>query len=164
MEVREIPGWRGYFATDDGRILSTRRVWINELKPRITPEGYLRVHLVDEDSVAHHKFVHALILEAFSGSRPPENQCRHLNGVKTDNRLCNLVWGTVAENHLDKQTHRTVARGSSQGGSKLVESQVKDIKVRLRSGEKTGKLANDFAVSRSTIDAIKYGRNWAHIL
>jgi len=46
--------------------------------------------------------VHKIILETFVGPCPKGMEARHLNDVKTDNRLgANLVYGTHAENMKD---------------------------------------------------------------
>lgn len=164
MIVKPIPEWPGYHATDDGRILSTRRVFLCELKPERTRHGYLRVCLVDgDDGDTVHWSVHTLVLEAFVGPRPDGHQARHLNGIRTDNRASNLAWGTVAENHADKAIHGTTARGARQGSSLLVEEDVIEIKKRLARGDRIGAISSAFAVSRSAIDAIKAGRNWRHV-
>lgn len=53
--------------------------------------------------------VHILICETFYGPRPStsRHEVRHLNGIRTDNRLENLRWGTVSENALDRVRHGT---------------------------------------------------------
>ena len=103
-----IPGYEDeYEASDQGRIRSVDRVVQFSdgrrrhyrgqiLKPRLTKYGYPVVGLRQR---AHH--VHRLVLETFVGPRPPDMQCRHLDDVKTNNKLANLVWGTVRENRMD---------------------------------------------------------------
>lgn len=47
-------------------------------------------------------------------------------------------------------------------GAKLTEAQVKGLKQRLAEGEQDYQgLANEYQVSKSTIQAIKQGRNWS---
>lgn len=46
---------------------------------------------------------------------------------------------------------------------KLTEGDVRTIKRRLARGERGADLANEFAVGRGTISAIKTGRNWSHV-
>ncbi len=45
--------------------------------------------------------VHNLVAPVFLGPRPEGMSCRHINDVKTDNRVENLAWGTHAENMRD---------------------------------------------------------------
>ncbi len=164
MHILPIPGWPGYHATEDGRIASTRRGVLRELVPERTVHGYHRVCLMPANGgPAEHHSVHALVLLTFVGPRPEGEQARHLNGIRTDNRRENLAWGTVAENHDDKRVHGTVARGSRQGSAILDEAAVREIKARLAGGATAMALAAEFGVSRSTVDAIKHGRNWAHV-
>lgn len=77
-----------------------------------TPGGYRQVKLPNRESASpgaqRTAFVHALVLEAFVGPRPaPEMEARHLNGVPSDNRLSNLIWGTASENAFDRVRHGT---------------------------------------------------------
>jgi hypothetical protein len=54
------------------------------------------------------RYVHELVLEAFSEPRPaPWMQGRHLDGLYLNNRAVNLAWGTPAENAQDKIRHGT---------------------------------------------------------
>src|SRR5262249_4354731 len=62
--------------------------------------GYLCVFFRGE------QYVHRLVLEAFVGPCPPGMEARHVNGIKTDNRLVNLQWGTHRQNMRDKATHK----------------------------------------------------------
>jgi hypothetical protein len=53
-------------------------------------------------------YVHALVLQAFVGARPvtkDRGEIRHLDGDKTNNKLTNLVYGTVVENGADRVKH-----------------------------------------------------------
>jgi hypothetical protein len=83
-------------------------------KPVADGNGYLRVQ-VRKAGRPLDLSVAAEVLTAFVGPRPAGNEVRHLNGVRNDNRIENLAWGTKAENAADKQRHGTVARGARHG-------------------------------------------------
>jgi hypothetical protein len=101
--VQPIPDFPGYFATEDGRIFSTKGKNPRELKTTTTRAGYHKVNL-DLDGLTTRQFVHRLVLAAFEGWLPfPEFEGRHLNGNRADNRLANLRWGTRAENAKDRR-------------------------------------------------------------
>src|SRR5690606_17793610 len=51
--------------------------------------------------------VHRLVLKAFDGPPPRGHEALHANGVRDDNRLENLSWGTHSENQLDQVDHGT---------------------------------------------------------
>jgi HNH endonuclease/NUMOD4 motif len=50
----------------------------------------------------HTTHVHVLVLGSFVGPCPDGMECRHLDDVKTNNRLFNLAWGTRTENGRDR--------------------------------------------------------------
>lgn len=55
--------------------------------------------------------VHILMLTTFRGPRPSKRHIsRHLNDIKHDNRIDNLVWGTSAENTHDAIKNRRLGR------------------------------------------------------
>lgn len=69
------------------------------LRP-VMNKGYERVHLCN-DGVLKNANVHSLVCTAFHGPCPPGMECMHINGIRTDNRAENLIWGTSAENNSD---------------------------------------------------------------
>lgn len=100
-EWRPIPGWPGYEASSLGRIRSPRKV----LAQHITRNGYLITIMSNKKSKT--VSVHKHVLLAFVGDPPEGTECRHLNGIRTDNRIENLTWGTHSENSVDQVKHRT---------------------------------------------------------
>ena len=100
---KAVPGYEGrYEVSDQGRVRSFRRSKQGrELRPGRMPAGHVSVALGRGNS----RCVHELVLLAFVGFPPPNHECRHLNGIPSDNRLENLCWGTRSENILDAVRH-----------------------------------------------------------
>lgn len=109
-----VNGFPGYEVSDHGCVRSWRKNGpTDELRdaPRImTPsnssKGYLHVNLW-RDGSRFTRNVHRLVLEAFVGSCPYGEECRHLNGKPSENGLENLAWGTHSDNILDAVSHGT---------------------------------------------------------
>jgi hypothetical protein len=104
-----VPGFPGYFASDDGRVFSERR-WRGNNGPRelaggVNAHGYRQVILCD-NGVRTVREVHAIIAATFHGPRPAGLDTRHLDGDKSNNAASNLRYGTRSENELDKVRHR----------------------------------------------------------
>lgn len=88
--------------------------------------------------------VHQLVLEAFVGLCPDGMECRHLNGVRDDNRLENLCWGTRKENQNDKIVHGNSLKGERNPYAKLSNEDVVEIKkALLLGGENTDGISQD---------------------
>ena len=73
---------------------SSRGVPSRLLKPGLLRSGHLSVAIGKGNS----KLVHSLVLLAFVGPYPPNEECLHLNHNPQDNRLENLRYGTRSEN------------------------------------------------------------------
>jgi hypothetical protein len=106
----EVVGADGYEVSNLGRVRSPdqvvvqldgrrRRVKGRVLKPTPRSQGYPAIPRFRQNKGVD---VHTLVLEAFEGQRPRGTECRHLDDVKTNNRLANLLWGTHSENCIDK--------------------------------------------------------------
>lgn len=112
---RQAPGYEGLYAVSSmGRVFSFERVYPSGWRrgPRLlrlflTKAGYLKVDLKDMESRRTSWQVHRLVALAFHGAPQPGQMVRHLNGVRTDNRLENLAWGTRSENAYDSVRHGT---------------------------------------------------------
>ncbi len=104
--------------------------------------------------------VHVVVLETFVCPRPNGMIACHNNGDPTDNRLCNLRWGTHDDNAKDKILHGTHQYGESCPKSKLTEAQAIAI---LESTKTNRETAKDFGICSATVSHIKTGRNWPHL-
>lgn len=83
----------------------------------------------------------------------------HLNGIKNDNRLQNLMWCSAKENNSHKKTHGTHQCGEKHGGSKLTSAEVKEI----RRTPKGVSISKKFNISRSQVCSIRKRITWKHI-
>lgn len=163
-EWREIKGHPGYEISDQGRVRSYRTA---QGHPSATPrllspgivKGYRQIKLGRSRQVK----IHFLVLEAFSGPRPPGAQGRHRNGKPLDNRASNLVWGSAAENYADRHDHGTDNAGSRNGRAVLDEVTVRKIKTELLTGRSQKEIATDFGVHPARISSIRTGRTWTHV-
>lgn len=167
-EYRLIPGFTGYAAGRDGSIWSClpfgpkSAVRVGEWRRRrihTNGAGYAHVMLVKGGGMRA-ALVHRLILESFVGPCPDGHQTRHLNGIRSDNRIGNLAWGTRQQNQgADKRGHGTIQSGERNGQAKLTAQQVARIRE-LRPYHTLKKLAWMFGVSRSQIKRIVYQKSW----
>ena len=91
-------------------------------------------------------------------------QINHLNGLKDDNRVCNLEWCTGSENviHSLKNNLKIPQKGSKHGMSKLTEREVLEIRKIGRS--KTLKeIAKIYNVNMSLISLVLLNKIWKHV-
>lgn len=130
------------------------------LKPSLDSYGYQIVNSLP----AKLRLVHRLVLLAFVGPCPNGAQTRHINGIRSDNRLENLCYGTAKENSDDKKIHGTFVRGSRQGLSKLTEQQVVEIRRRYSQGHVLQReLAAEYGVAQNTISHVLLLGTWKHV-
>ena len=114
---RPIPGYEGWYEVSDaGRVRSLDRYVDYKTGQRVLHRGktlknqqfqatgYPFVNLW-KDGKGSPRTVHSLVMEAFVGPRGKGMEVCHENGVRTDNRLKNLRYGTSRENNLDIIRH-----------------------------------------------------------
>ncbi len=154
-----------------GRVLNMKgRV----LRGNVAKNGYRRVgvYIPGGNPKGDLLYVHRMIAYTKFGKRifTKGLEVRHLNNDKLDNSSDNIKIGTRRDNMLDIPAAQrkalrkaTNARGSDHGGAILNEGQVKVILVRLSRGELQTDLANEYRVSKSTINSLARGRGWSHI-
>ncbi len=164
MIMKAIPGFKNYFAGDDGEIYSMM-TWPRNAKPPKEPRklranrgggyGYRYVSLGQGNT----RSVHSLVCEAFHGPRPEGMEVCHGVRGRWDNLPDNLSWGTRAKNHgPDKLRDGTLLRGEKHAIHKLTEAAVR--RIRSQAGTKTHKqLAAENGVSRRHVGAI-ISRTW----
>jgi hypothetical protein len=98
-----------------------------------------------------------------NGPIPLGEQIRHT----CDNPPCvnpkRLLTGTGKENAADALKRDKYRRGSRNGRARLTEDQVIEIRNGWRQGETQVSMARRFGVSKSAIQWVLNGRNWAHL-
>jgi len=173
VTFKDIPGFPGYRISDTGVVQSKRhrngkpscewrvlKLWINN-------EGYYNVDLRSAVRNRNKVKVHRLVLLAFCG--PPPSDAKyyacHRNGIRTDNRLENLYWGTPAQNCHDRKLHGNEPdnSGSRNGSAKLTEQDVRAIRQLVARGAKPTALAKQFGVSRCATWAAARGKTWKNV-
>ena len=108
------------FANENGVIKS---VYKNKkeyfYKDRLSPDGYKRVVIKGVDLKQHR-----VIAMAFIPNVENKPTVDHINGIKTDNRVCNLRWATTKEqvcNDLYKSIRGKKVQGFDENGKLIKE-------------------------------------------
>jgi hypothetical protein len=107
--------------------------------------------------------VHRLVLETFVGPCPKGHQAGHKNGIRHDNRLCNLRWVTPQQNADERNVHGTTSRGEKVAQSKLNNEKVLKIHELAALGVLREDLAKQFGVHLANINAIVLRKAWKHL-
>lgn len=178
---KDIKGYEGkYQVSDQGRVRSLTRV-VDSMKSNCkytsgvkrTLQGKMRKvnHASGYPTVSLHSGerrtanVHRIVAEAFIPNPEGHKQVNHKNGVKSDNRACNLEWCSPSGNavHAYENGLRTGPKGERNGRAKLKEDQVRAIRKLLKQGLSYQKIADKYDVSKGTIAHIAKGRKWTHL-
>lgn len=141
------------------------------LSPGRTPKGY-RFIVLHANGTKTTRLVHRLVVDAFITPLHGAMQVNHINGIKGDNRVENLEACTASENCRHSYTvlgndslNRTATkvRGSANGGAKITEEHVREIRERSAAGAATALLASEYGVCITHTQRIITGRKWAHL-
>lgn len=77
--------------------------------------------------------------------------------------VAHLRLGTNAENMADRDAKARQARGSRNGGARLTEAAVVEIRAQIAGGLSQTAIAARFGVTRSAVSKIATGRMWASV-
>jgi NUMOD4 motif. len=156
--MREIPGFPNYLVTEDGKVFS--RFTNKFIKQKTDIHGYKSVALYTKNR--RDICVHRLVMWAYVGVQEDGFEVRHKNGIRSDNRLSNLEYGTRSENAIDRVTHGNnyQSKGERNGKSKLTLPEVEEIRKRIANGDKPIDIARDYDVVKGTIYHIKNNTYW----
>lgn len=164
-----VPGYEAHYEVSNlGRIRraspAKRTRPGNLLKPRPTRLGYLMAAIYDAEHQRVDKPVHVLVAGAFVGPCPVGYEVNHKDGDKANNTVANLEYRTHAENmqHAVAIGHPPGAKGSKNGGAKLTEDAVREIRS-LDGNETPESLAARFEVGVFTIRRIQLRQVWKHV-
>jgi hypothetical protein len=164
LEIKEIPGYPGYFVDIQGNVYSNKRGFFKKLGVKISEYRSVNLFKTLDNNIwrRDYKKVCWLVLETFVGPRPDGYQACHGIKGKLDDSLSNLSWGTRQQNMKDKIRDGTDNRGIKNNRAKLTEEQVLEIR-------KLGKLylqkdlARMFNVTDTLIGNILRRESWKHL-
>lgn len=171
MEWRQIPGFDSrYEVTAAGRVRSWmtkgkgdhRAASPHPLKGSRHHTGYPIYGLRTADGRWTSVFAQNLVAAAFLGPCPPGLVIRHVNGDPWDCRVENLVYGTMTENHADRERHGRTAKGERSGKAKATEAMVDEIIARRAKGESQMSIAKAVGLGQSAVSSILRGQTWSH--
>lgn len=168
----EIPGFNGrYLASDLGEIKSvdwnitpTKVKKGRILKPVSDTHGYCQVTLVNDRKKPY--LIHRLIMISFTGEPSLDKpHVNHINGVKSDNRLCNLEWCNRSYNCKHSfAIGLQCNKGERHPSSKLTEIEVITIReLRKHRGTPYYKIAKAIGMSKTQVMDICNYKSWTHI-
>ena len=94
-----------YYVSKSGEIYNDNK----KLKQMLNCGGYLSVNLFYEKAKSITKTVHRIVATTYLPNPNSKREVNHINGDKTDNRVCNLEWCTPHEN--TEHYHKTLRNG-----------------------------------------------------
>jgi len=108
-------------------------------------------------------FAHRFIYETFFGPIEKELVCCHKCDVRNCINPAHIFIGTRTDNQNDMKKKGRQARGSNNGTSKLVESDILIIKKLYADGMHQKDIAKNYSVSQTVISKIIIGKTWTHV-
>lgn len=98
MEIyKEIQGFKDYYISNYGNVVSCKRKKPIILAPKVDKDGYYCVCL-RKDNKNHHYTIHRLVAIHFIDNLFDKPCVNHKDGNKTNNLVTNLEWVTISEN------------------------------------------------------------------
>jgi hypothetical protein len=169
----DFAGFPGYRVGDDGSVWTCwQRAGLHFViggqwqRLRGSPQrGYHRVHLHNNGKVIT-KRIHRLVCLAFIGPIPDGLECCHdPDRSPSNNRVCNLRYGTHKDNCNDRDRHGTTARGVRQGSAKFSDDIVRSIRADFANGGTTYvALSGRYGVTNAMIRRIVKRKSWKHVV
>ncbi len=165
---KNVEEYEGYYQISNlGRVRSLKRVIVTgqgitkPLKERLlinttSGTGYYYVSLA-KDGKKEKRFIHHLVLESFHRKKIKNEQGRHLDGNKLNNKSSNLKWGTQRDNEKDKINY-------DKGGHIFINKEVNIIRTIFKYYKpKISVLAKYFNCNIVAILRIKNNVSWKNL-
>ena len=150
-----------YLISPDGIVYSKLRKRI--LTPTLDKDGYAEIALQGRNGKRYTARVHKLVALAYIGECPDNilnPTINHIDENRLNNHYSNLEWMDASDN---LRIRSWKPKGTLNGSSILNDDDVRLICERLSNNESYQSIANDFGVSKSSINNIKRRKTWTYI-
>ncbi len=144
---KDVAGYEGtYQVSDAGRVRSKRGI----LKGSKGSTGYLRIGLFDGEKYKY-KSVHSLVMESFTGKRPPAAHINHIDGNKANNSPSNLEYCSAAYNNIHARKNKLIDNcGEKSANAKFTNKDAVKIRSLYPTFDMT-QIAKMYGVSKRSI-------------
>lgn len=120
---KKIPGFSQYYINNEGKVIRSWWGYKGYRQKEIKGyecKGYRKVGLTEKFKKKD-LLLHRLIGKAFIENDDPEHKIfiDHKNGIKDDNRLCNLRWVTHKENMYNKKQKGCISAVKNKSTGKI---------------------------------------------
>lgn len=169
---KPVPDFEGIYEISDKcrlRRISTHKGRAKESypSPHLKKSGYVDYWLW-KDGKPTRRIAHRLMWEAFNGPIAPGLVMNHKNGIRDDNRIENLEIVTQSENVRDgflrgRKPPNNPSHGEANGGAKLREHEVREIRRLRASGSSQREVSEKFGISIHLVSLIHRRRIWKHL-
>ncbi len=169
--MKDIPGYEGLYAvTEDGRVWSYPKTrlggrhgnakfhhdgkWLSPRRGK-SQKSYYSVSLCKDGVVKAH-YIHRLVAEMFIPNPKKLQQVNHIDADRFNNHVSNLEWCTSSSNHLHARDMGLYnpRYGENHFFHKLTKEQVKEVRLKHKTGKKHREIAEEYGVSTTTITNI----------
>lgn len=160
---KDIQGYEGkYQVSNLGKVVNKGTLRI--LKSFVNCRGYLIVRLYISGQ-GRTKTIHRLVALAFIPNIKNKPQINHKDGDKLNNHADNLEWSTNTDNmiHAYALGLKVAPCGEKNGGSKLFEKDVLEIRKLFKDGVTRLNISILYKISRSQIERIVNRKRWRNI-
>lgn len=154
-----------YQISTEGRIKSFHRGKVKIIEPNTNEDGYLNIGLYKDGKTITYA-VHRLVAEAFIPNPLNLPEVDHRDNNPANNRVTNLRWCTRKQNMAYAVENGVYKFGDDHPRSKLTVEKVREIREKyIPRSKKFGikALAEEYGVSRSTIENVVYNQVWKHV-
>jgi hypothetical protein len=159
MEIwKKIEGFGNYSVSSEGRVKNDKIF----LKLSYNKRGYSQVVLWNENKNKI-QTIHRLVAQAFIPNPDNKPEVNHIDYNKTNNHVSNLEWATKKENEDHALQNGLKVKGEQNGGSKLTEIEVIEVRKLFKEGWLKKDLAQKFGITRNSISNIIKRKFWTHI-
>ena len=172
--MKQIKEYPNYSVTEDGRVISTKRVAgrsgkgistiCKELSILHNQTGYCMVNLT-KDRQSKTRYVHRLVAQAYLENPNNLPQVNHKDGNKDNNHYTNLEWCSALYNNIHALENglREGQKGETNSQAKITESQATEIINLILEGWSNIEIADIFDLHDRYVSLIRGKKRWIYL-